>query len=151
MRRCLIATLLFSLCTSTFILTQEVTGSLFGTVTDKTGAVVKDATVTVTNTDRNAVIRTTKTTADGQFVAPLLPIGRYKVSIAAPNFKTYTKSDIVLNVADKIPVNATLEAGNINEVVNVEANALHVDTISSAAAGLIAGTQIKELALSARK
>ena len=150
MRRSLALAFLFVLCASTFILTQEVTGSRYGTATDNPGAIVKDANVTVTNTDRNAVIRTTKTNDSGQFVAPLLPLGHYKVTIAAPNFKTYSKSDIVLNVADKIPVNATLEAGNVNEVVNVQANAQHVDTISSAAAGLIDGTQIRELSLSAR-
>src|SRR5437868_6424713 len=150
MRRCLALAFLFVFCVSTSIFAQEVTGSIFGTVTDKTGAIVKDATVTVTNTDRNALIRTVKTNSNGQFSAPLLPIGHYKVSIEAPGFKTYTKNDIVLNVADKISVSAALEAGNVNEVVNVQANALHVDTISSAAAGLIDGTQIKELSLSAR-
>src|SRR5438045_8032041 len=100
MRRCLAFAFLFVFCIPASIFAQEVTGSIFGTVADKTGAIVKDATVTVTNTDRNALIRTVKTNSSGQFSAPLLPIGHYKVSIEAPGFKTYTKNDIVLNVAD---------------------------------------------------
>src|SRR5437588_2920440 len=129
MRRFFVSAFLFVLCFSFSIRAQEVTGSILGTVTDKTGAVVKDATVTVTNTDRNADIRTVKTSADGQFVAALLPIGHYRVSVEAPGFKTYSKTGIVLNVADKIAVNPTLEAGNVKEVVTVEANALRVDTL----------------------
>src|SRR4051794_16598057 len=110
MRRCLALAFLLTLCASTSFFAQEVTGSIFGTVSDKTGALVKDATVSVTNTDRNALIRTVKTNSNGQFSAPLLPIGHYKVSIEAPGFKTYTKNEIVLNVADKIGLNAALEA-----------------------------------------
>jgi len=115
MRRCLVSAFLFMLCLSLSALAQEVTGSILGTVTDKTGAVVKDATVTVTNTDRNAVIRTVKTNNNGQFVAALLPVGHYKISIEAPGFKTHSETGIVLNVADKLAVNATLETGNVRK------------------------------------
>src|SRR5438270_7080385 len=139
MRRCLALAFLFVFCVSTSIFTQEVTGSILGTVTDKTGAVVKDATVTVTNSDRNALIRTVKTGDTGQFIAALLPIGHYSVSITAPGFKTYTKSGIDVHVADKISLNANLDPGNVQEVVTVQANALQVDTVSSAATGLIDG------------
>jgi hypothetical protein len=129
---------------------QEVTGTILGTVTDTTGAIVPHAKITVTNTDRNAVMRTVNADNNGYYVAPLLPIGHYAVAITAAGFKTFSKTDIELNVSDRLTVNATLAPGSVNEVVSVEANALQVETQSPTAGGLISGTQIRELALSAR-
>ncbi len=50
-------------------------GSIAGTVTDKSGAVVPNATVTVTDTDKNVVVRTVKTNSSGDYSVPLLPVG----------------------------------------------------------------------------
>src|SRR3954468_7558487 len=149
MRRCLISAL-FVFFACSLLVSQETTGTIVGTVKESTGAILPNATVTVTNTDRNAVIRTVKTNSDGNYVAALLPVGHYSVSIAAPGFKTSTTNNLQLNVSDRLAVNATLAAGQVSEVVNVEAPALLVDTQSAAATGLIDGTQIRELALSAR-
>ena len=129
---------------------QEITGTILGTVTDSSGAVVPHAKVTVVNTDRNAVQRTTQTDNNGYYAAPLLPIGRYAVTVAAPGFKSFSKTGIELNVSDRLSVNAALQPGSVQEVVSVEADALQVETQSPAAGGLINGTQIRELALSAR-
>src|SRR5438477_925172 len=129
---------------------QEVTGTIAGTVTDSSGAVVPNASVTVTNMEKNVVIRSLVSGSSGEYVAALLPIGHYSVAISAPGFKAFNKTDIELNVNDHITVNARLVAGNVNEVVNVEAEALQVDTQSSAATGLITGTQVRELALKSR-
>src|SRR5690348_5126174 len=83
---------------------QETTGTILGTVTDASGAIVRGATVTVTNTDRNTVERTVSTTDSGAYVAPVLPIGHYSISIAASGFKTFTKSGLQLNVSDRLAV-----------------------------------------------
>jgi len=57
---------------------QEITGSVFGTVVDKSGAIVSGATVTVENADKNdAVIRVVMTNENGDFVVQFLPIGHY--------------------------------------------------------------------------
>lgn len=149
MRRCLtFALFVFFACS--LLVSQETTGTIVGTVKESTGALLPNATVTVTNTDRNAIIRTVKTNNEGNYVAALLPVGHYSVSIAAPGFKTSTTNNLQVNVSDRLAVNATLAAGQVSEVVNVEAPALLVDTQSAAATGLIDGTQIRELALSAR-
>jgi len=129
---------------------QEVTGTISGTVTDSSGAVVPGAKVTITNTDRNAVVRTAKTSKAGDYSAPLLPIGHYSVTIEAPGFKKTTQANIVLDVNDKRSVNAALQVGSNSETVTVEANALQVNTESDAATGLITGTQVRELALQSR-
>ncbi len=129
---------------------QVVTGTIVGTITDSTGAVVTNAAVTVTNTDRNTVIRALTSNGVGEYVAALLPVGHYSVSVAAPGFKTYTKTGIELNVNDRREVNASLQAGAVAQVTTVVADALQVDTQTAQAQGLITGVQVRELALSAR-
>src|SRR5262249_51649354 len=129
---------------------QEVTGQIRGTVTDATGAVVPNAVVTVTNLDRNQVIRSLHTNAAGEFVAPLLPVGKYSVSVEAPGFKKYTKTGIDLNVSDRLVVDAALQAGASGETVNVEAAPVEVNLQSSVVEGLITGTQVRELPLNNR-
>src|SRR5947208_1673364 len=104
MRRSLISALLV-LCASTSFFGQETTGTISGTVTDKTGAVVNGATVTVSNVDRNSVIRTVKTEAGGHYTAALLPVGHYKVTVSAPGFKTFETTGIAVNVSDRVALN----------------------------------------------
>src|SRR5260370_32440830 len=91
---------------------QEITGTILGTVTDSSGAVVPHAKVTVINTDRNTVLRTTQTDNNDYYAAPLLPIGRYAVTVAASGFKSFSKTDIELNVSDRLSVNAVLQPGS---------------------------------------
>jgi outer membrane receptor protein involved in Fe transport len=135
---------------SPYAAAQEITGTILGTVTDNSGAVVPNAKVTVTNTDRGAVARTAKTNSAGTYNAPLLPVGHYSVSIEAPGFQKVVETNIMLNVNDKRSVNASLQIGNIASTVTVQANALQVNTESDAATGLITGTQVRELALQSR-
>jgi outer membrane receptor protein involved in Fe transport len=129
---------------------QEITGTILGTISDSTGALVPGAKVTITNVDRNAVLRTVKTGNAGEYSAPLLPVGQYLVTIEAAGFKKTTQTGITLNVNDKRTVNAALEVGGNDETVSVQANALQVNTESDAATGLITGTQVRELALQSR-
>jgi Carboxypeptidase regulatory-like domain/TonB-dependent Receptor Plug Domain len=138
------------LASSAFTFAQETTGTILGTVTDSSGAVIPNATVTLTNTDRGAVIRTLETDKNGVYNAPQLPIGHYSISIEEKGFKTTTESGITLNVNDKLTKNETLTVGNVSETVSVEASALQIDTQTAAATGLITGTQVRELALSSR-
>jgi len=79
-----------------------------------------------------------------------LPVGRYSVSTELKGFKKVVRTGLVLNVSDKLGVNLTLEAGAVTDTVTVEANALQVDTQSAAAAGVINGTQLRELSLNSR-
>ena len=129
---------------------QEITGSIVGRVQDATGAGVPAASVTVTNTDRNAVIRATATEADGSYVAPLLPIGHYAVAIEATRFKKAIKRDIELNVNDKLTINFDLQLGDVKQEVTVEANPVQVELQSATSQTLISGDQVRELALNSR-
>jgi hypothetical protein len=125
-------------------------GSMAGTVTDATGAVVPNATVTVTDTDKNVVVRTAKTNSSGDFSIPLLPVGRYNLGIEAPGFRKSKQTSVVVNAGDKLTFNTQLQVGSTSEQVSVEANAAQVETQSPQAAALITGTQVRELALNGR-
>ncbi|HYG99953.1 MAG TPA: TonB-dependent receptor [Terriglobales bacterium] len=129
---------------------QEITGSIVGVVKDPTGAVIPNATVTITNTDKNVVIRSVTTSTGGDYVAPLLPIGHYSVSATAAGFKKVSHTGIELNVNDKLTINLILQVGGSTEEVSVEANPVQVELQSVAAAGLISGTQVRELSLNNR-
>src|SRR5690349_10136483 len=81
---------------------QENTGSISGIVKDQSGAVIPNAKVTLTDTDKNISVRTVTSGAGGEFSLPSLPIGRYAVTVEMPNFQTFVQSGLVLNVNDKL-------------------------------------------------
>lgn len=142
--------LLLMFCLSFVSYSQNVTGTILGTVTDSKGDAVANATVTITNTDQNIAVRTVTTDQQGQYVVPLLPVGRYRVTAEATGFKKAIQAGIVLNVNDKVAVNLALEVGAVTETVTVEASTLQVDTQSATATGVISGLQLRELSLNSR-
>ena len=132
------------------IVGQEITATILGRVTDASGAVVAGAIIIVINADQGIVARRLTTSRSGDYVVPLLPIGHYDVSVAAPGFKTILESGIELSVNDKRTVNFVLQVQGLSDEIKVEAEPLQVDLQSAAAAGLITGTQIRELAINTR-
>jgi len=129
---------------------QNVTGTIVGKVLDSKGGTVPNAQVTVVDADQRIVARVISTDDSGEFVAALLPVGRYNVTAEVSGFKKLIRNGIVLNVGDRIDVSLTLEVGSVTETVSVEAEALQVDTQSAAATGVIDGTQLRELSLNSR-
>src|SRR6266851_209496 len=140
---------LLTIC-ATALSAQNVTGTILGTVSDSKGGFVPNVAVTITNADQRIVVRTVSTDDHGQYAAPLLPVGHYSVTVEIAGFKKVTQSGFVLNVSDKLAVNFTLEVGSVSESVSVEASALHVDTESATATGVISGLQLRELSLNSR-
>ncbi len=142
-------TLLFAF--SSVALGQEITGDLLGTVKDSTGALVKGASVTITDPSKgNAAVRSLTTNDDGGFFAPNLSPGLYAVTVEAPNFKKYIATDVKLDVGQKRSLDISLEAGNIAEVVTVAADAVAVELTTPTASTLISGDQARELSLNNR-
>jgi len=129
---------------------QSVTGSIAGTVKDVSGGAVPNAKVTITDDEKGVVVRTATTGSVGEFSFPVLPVGRYSVTVEAPNFKKFLQSGLILNVNDKLTVYPVLEVGSLSETVNVEAAAVQVNLQSAVASGIISGTQIRELSLANR-
>ncbi|GAB4242574.1 MAG: hypothetical protein Kow00109_18300 [Acidobacteriota bacterium] len=124
-------------------------GGLTGRVTDPTGAVLPGVTVTVRHQATNAV-RTAVTNDEGIFRIPNLPPGMYEVKFELPGFKVLVSSDNEVTVGQFTTVNATLEVGEIQEVVTVTGLAAAVNTEDSQPSSLITGEQILELPLNGR-
>src|SRR5258706_14628440 len=129
---------------------QESTGSIVGIVKDPNGAVVAGATVTIRNTDKNIVARTINANDEGSYSAPFLLAGHYSVTVEAAGFKKYVKTDIDLNVNDRIAVDATLEPGAVSEEVVVTAGAVQIETQTATASGLVSNLEVRELPLNNR-
>jgi len=129
---------------------QETTGTIFGTVTDSTGATLPNAKITVTNTDKNIVVRTATSDNTGKYVATLLPIGHYSVAVEVSGFRKTVRNNIELNVSDKLTENFSLQVGSSTETVNVEANPVQVELQTATAAGLISGVEVRQLSLNNR-
>jgi hypothetical protein len=126
---------------------QEAT--IVGTVTDPSGAAVADAPVKITNID-TGIVRSIKTSSDGQYVAPDLHIGRFIVRVEASGFKIGERKDLILRVGDRARVDFTLAMGSAQETVTVEANTIAVQTDSGEVSGVITGQQITQLATNGR-
>ncbi|HQU83056.1 MAG TPA: carboxypeptidase regulatory-like domain-containing protein [Pyrinomonadaceae bacterium] len=130
---------------------QEITGSINGTVRDSAGAVVSGATVTITDAQKdNLVVRTVTTNEDGAFSAPNLRVSVYRITVEAANFKKSVNTDIKLDVGQRRTVDIQLEAGNIAEVVTVEAAPVAVELTTPTASTLISGDQVRELSINNR-
>ena len=93
------AALLLLLWVPSLLAQSAGTGALTGTVTDPTGAVVPNVTVTLTSADTNQA-RTANTGADGAYKFSLLPPGTYRVRFAAPGFKTSEIGGVTINVTE---------------------------------------------------
>jgi len=128
---------------------QRTNASLRGTISDPSGAITPGVTVTVRN-EATGLTRTTVTNEAGLYSFPELPIGTYRVDAELSGFKTSSRTNIVLNVADDRAVDFQLEAGNVSETVTVEAAAQAVRTIGGDVSGVITGEQVRELPLNGR-
>ncbi len=130
-----------------YALAQQAT--LVGTVTDPTGAVVPNVTVTSTSTETGQS-RSTTTNETGQYVLPDLQIGHYNFKATATGFKVAEQKNVVLNVGDRLRMDFKMAMGAASESVTVEATAVHVQTDSSEVSNVISGQQISQLATNGR-
>src|SRR3569832_1367865 len=129
---------------------QELTGVLTGTVQDANGAGIKGATVTITDSAKKLVVRTVSTDDDGSFTATDLHVGLYDVTVESPNFKKHLESNVKLDVGQRRALMVTLEVGNVEEVVTVEANPVAVELGTPTVSTVINGDQARELSLNNR-
>src|SRR5579864_4291623 len=109
-----LATLFYSV----LAVSQVVTGSILGRVTDGSGAVVPAATIQLQNVE-TAFSRTEQTDSGGRYLARNLPLGTYSITVQQPGFRSEVRSGIVLSVASEITVNVELAVGNLQEKVEV--------------------------------
>jgi hypothetical protein len=125
------------------------TVTIFGTVQDTTGAVIPQATITVTNKQTGAV-RTTGANETGDFVVSQLPAGVYSLRAEAQGFKAFVQDGIQTQVDENRQVNASLELGAVTESVEVTAEIAQVETRSGALREVIDSRRITDLPLNGR-
>ena len=128
---------------------QAVSGTILGTVTDASGAVMANAKVTVVN-EGTGLTRTVVADANGEFTAPSLPTGRYTVIAEASGFKTLSLSNIQLGVDQRARIDLKLEVGSVSESVTIEARAPLLQTSSSELGTTVTNQQIEALPLNGR-
>ena len=122
---------------------------IVGTVTDSNGAAVQGATVTITKVDTNAS-RTVTTGDAGEYLAPGLDIGIYKVNATKQGFQAVTQENITLQTNDRLRIDLTLTPGGVSGQVTITAAAPLVETESSDRGGVVTGREVTELPLSGR-
>ena len=128
---------------------QAVTGTILGTVTDNTGAVIPGATITLTNSG-TGFTRTVVSDSTGEYTAPSLPTGKYQVNAELSGFKTVTLPDVPLGVDQHLRINVRLEIGTVSETITITGQSPLVQISSSELGTTVAEQEIKTLPLNGR-
>jgi len=97
-------------------------GTITGTVTDPTGAVIPNANIQVINSDTAAVYKI-GTSSTGNYTLANLPVGTYTLTVDAPGFKKFSRPGLIVQVAETTRVDAVLEVGSSSETVTVSSEA----------------------------
>src|SRR5579871_3949730 len=113
---------------------QSTSGSITGTVSDQTGALVPTAKVQVINEDTGSV-RSTVTTSAGVFNVPSLDVGAYRVRVTATGFTTYERGNLRLIANQIIDLTIQLQVGAVSTITQVEAAAPLINTDTSDVSG----------------
>jgi hypothetical protein len=125
------------------------TGALAGTVTDSTGAVVPNVTVTVASTSTGQT-RAVTTDAAGTYKVALLPPGTYRVNFEAMGFKTLEVPSITINVTETNVLDRQLEVGAQSQQVTVQGEVETVQTSNATVGTVMVGKTVSELPLTTR-
>jgi hypothetical protein len=142
--------LAFVALAATALTAQTFRGTILGTVTDASGAVLTGATITAHN-PATGLDRTTQSSADGSYAIPELPIGTYTVTISQNGFQTAVISGIVLDVAAERRVDGTLKPGQVSQTVEVSGEELpQVETTNDTLGGVLNADTIKDLPINGR-
>jgi Carboxypeptidase regulatory-like domain len=128
---------------------QTATGQITGTVKDATGAVVPGATVTVVS-ELTGSKREVTTGKDGNYVIPLLSVSTYSVTATLQGFRAAKRTGIRLNVDQVARIDLDLQTGDLEEMVEVQAAAVSLDTETATVGQVITEKQITDLPLNGR-
>lgn len=125
------------------------TGTINGTVTDSTGAVIPEAKVTATLTS-TGIGRVTTTNSDGLYVFPAMRSGTYAITVEAAGFATLRQENVVLDSDSTKTANLSTKLSTASETVTVTTAPPAIETSSGAVGDLISGAQVQDLPLNGR-
>jgi len=135
--------------TSTAVAQQITTGTIQGTVTDPSGAVVPAAEIQAKNLDTN-LTRTLSTDSDGRFVFLLLPPGRYTLTVTKEGFATLVQENVTLTVGQVINLSLPLQVAGAQATVVVSETPT-VETIRVAQANTLNDITVENTPILGRK
>ena len=138
-----------SLGLATSAVAQSVSGTILGTVTDSTGAVVAGAKVTIVN-EGTGLTRSVVADVNGEYTAPALPTGHYTITSEMTGFKTVALSNVEVGVDQRVRINIKHEVGAMTESVSVTADTPLLQTSSSELGTTVSASQIEALPLNGR-
>jgi len=147
--KCLLLALAVESSLAVALLAMGPTGTIVGTVSDPSGAVVPKARVTVRNLETNAR-REVETDEEGDYNVPLLPPAMYRVTIEKAGFRRSVYSNVSLDVDQTARVDFTLQVGGVNEEIEVTDSVPLVQTDTSTLGQVIDRRQVHELPLNER-
>ena len=131
------------------VFSQSTMGRILGRVSDQSGAAVAGAVVAITDVQRGTT-RTVATDASGDYAAPDLQPGVYKVRAQAKGFKVVERVNIAVEVAADLRVDISLPAGQVSETVVVEAQVPLINSTTSTLGGTLSNEEINDLPLNGR-
>ena len=129
---------------------QSTEGAITGTLMDASGAMVPKANITVTNVDTGLIYRATST-SDGTYTVPSLPPGAYKVEVEAAGFATFVQTQLNIDVAQRLRVDAKLKIGDSSETVTVSGGVPIIQSEQSSLGTIIDAKAIQDLPLDGRQ
>ena len=128
---------------------QTTTGSIFGTVSDQSGGILPNSTVTATDV-RTGISRKTQTNASGNYVFPSVPAGDYAMSATSNNFGTQTKNGVHVDVNQSADASFNMAVGSTSETVTVSAGVALINTRESQLGETVDQKRIEDLPLNGR-
>ncbi|HEY6293611.1 MAG TPA: carboxypeptidase regulatory-like domain-containing protein [Terriglobia bacterium] len=126
-----------------------VSGTISGVISDSSGAVIPDVSLTVTNAGTQ-LTRTTTTNPSGYYTIPSLPAGDYEVKAEKEGFQTCLNKSVHLDPAATLQVNCTLTVGQVTQTVEVTSSAVQVNVTDSRVSRTVDSTQMEELPVNGR-
>jgi outer membrane receptor protein involved in Fe transport len=128
---------------------QEITASIRGNISDPTGAVVQEATVTAKQAE-TGLVRTVTSARDGSFLLVELPVGHYTLEVTAKGFQKYLQEGITLDVNQTATIPVRLTVGAETQTVEVSADAQQIQTTSSSLGLVVTERELLDLPLDGR-
>jgi hypothetical protein len=128
---------------------QVDTGSILGTVSDQTGAVVPNAKVSLTN-EGTGFTMTTTTSGQGTYTFTPVKIGVYSVSVESPGFAKAVQSHLTLNIDQHVVVNLTLHPGAVTQTITVTTAPPALQTQNASLGNVVTGRNVNNLPLNGR-
>jgi outer membrane receptor protein involved in Fe transport len=145
MKRCLCLLILVLSCACLSLLWgQGGGGSITGTVSDPSSALIGEATVEINNVATGVVQKTT-TTSSGQFVFPVVPTGTYRVTVSAPGFVHSVLTGVTVNLNQPTTLAVTMQVGAVTQSVEVSATAVQLQSETAQQSTNISNTTYEAL------